>query len=217
MLSPTALLASADCLMTQFPDLAEEEAERLINVASESIEQELARPLGFAKVPTSAPERIPGSGSLELHLPRWPIREVEELRIDGQLVADFEILDAGSVLYRVNGWPLSAQATGRLVRDPDPRLLERSISVAYSAGYILPQWDGLTNATHNPNGLPADLPASFQQACLWACQDWLERPTPGLIAERTPGGWSQQWAQGEAPILSRRVKDLLGSDGGFWF
>lgn len=223
-LAPYAL-TTTEKLMKLLPELDENDAAFLINVASELVKKELGgRSLGFAIVPTSAPLLIPGTGDLELFLPRWPIRSVEQILENGSPVTDYVILQPESgdpedkkCLYRTAGWSVYAQCSGRLVRDPDPRLVERSLAIAFTAGYILPPWDGIPDATNNPTGAASDLPYRFQQATLWACQDWVERPTPGLMGERTPGGWSQQWQMAEPPVLSARAKGLLGTDGGFWF
>lgn len=209
-------LTTVDRLTKAFDGLEDDDAAMLINVASELIGDYLSRSLGFAIVPTSAPLLLPGSGSLELYLPRWPIRSVEQVLEYGSEVTDYTVVDQ-KALYRRAGWPIYAQCSGRLVADPDPRLVERSISVAYTAGYILPQWDGIPDAANNPAGAASDLPFKYQQACLWACLDWLEGPTPGLIGERTPGGWSQQWLMTTRPTLSERAMGALAGDGGFWF
>jgi len=215
-LAPYALTTVAKILKGS-DSLDEDDAAFLINVASELIEAELSRPLGFAIASPSAPLRIPGTGTLELFLPRWPVRSVEQVLENGAEITDYELVD-GKALYRTAGWPVYAQCSGRLVRDPDARLVERSLSIAYTAGYILPQWDGIPDADNNPTGAACDLPYRFQQSCLWAIQDWLEGPLPGLIGERTPGGWMQQWVMQERPTLSVRAKGALGAgDGGFWF
>lgn len=222
-LAPYALTTVAK-LTKACEGLDDEDAAFLIDVASELIRKHLSRSLGFKVTSPEAPLLIPGTGDLELFLPRWPIRTVEKVAEYGNEITDYVILEPESgeledkkILYRTAGWPVYAQSSGRLVRDSDPRLVERSLAIAYTAGYILPQWDGIPDPEHNPAGAAADLPSRFQQACLWACQDWVDGPTPGLIGERTPGGWSQQWLMTTRPTLSDRAKGALGSDGGFWF
>lgn len=216
MLRPNAL-TTVERLQVQLPDLADDLAEVWINVASQMIERHLSRPLGFAIIPTNAPERHPGNGTLDLHLNRWPIRSVQEVLLSGQAVTDYEIVDE-SRLYRESGWPRTVQRTGVLVRDPDARLVELSIKVAYTSGYILPPWDLVTNATYNPSGLESDLPADFEQACIWTVQDFEDRPSLNLKAERTPGGWSQEWAVfAKREALPARVVALLEDEKAFWF
>lgn len=173
------------------------QVERLINSVSQAVENELLRPLGFARYDSGAPDLYQGSGRAGLFLRSYPVRAITSVAVDGQAVTDYAapapLLKEG-LLWRVAGWPRKVQCFDDLTRDPNPEAAEYSIAVVYDGGYILPQFDGVVDATNNPDGLDTDIPADLEdaviQSVLW-CFDG--KPEPGLRVERTPGGWHQEW------------------------
>lgn len=124
----------------------------LINQASASIETELRRKL---RKQTHS-ERITPTGSQELLLSQWPILQVDHVVIDGMdLEASAYSIENGGILYKDDGWPWRGYPHGLAY---DPRAVSRTVSVVYTAGYILPK-----DATENA---PCTLPADLEGLCM---------------------------------------------------
>ncbi len=124
----------------------------LINQASASIETELRRKL---RKQTHS-ERITPTGSQELLLSQWPILQVDHVVIDGmELEASAYSIENGGILYKDDGWPWRGYPHGLAY---DPRAVSRTVSVVYTAGYILPK-----DATENA---PCTLPADLEGLCM---------------------------------------------------
>ena len=85
--------------------------------------------------------------------------------------------DEQGVLYRAGGWPIACGSWGDLTGQPNFADRSENIRVVYSGGY-------------------ETIPYDLQQACIRECAGQIQRPVGGLISERTPGNWSQTWAQG---------------------
>lgn len=221
---PEALTTYARVIAVRSSALPQARIEQLIEVVSLAIQEELGRYFGFRRYTTVAPERYRGTGRRELFTRRWPIRAVEEVRENGGLVTDW-INDpdwlAKGKLYREAGWSATAAAYGDLTRDPNPSAIDYSITLAYTGGYILPQYNAAPDATHNPAGAPSDLPPDVQEACALAVlYNAHDRPTAGLKRERTPGGWDQEWATSSKTqriVLPPETLDMLESYRGRWF
>lgn len=124
----------------------------LINQASASIETELRRKLRKQ----TYSERVTPTGSQELLLSQWPILQVDHVGIDGAELDEsaYSIEDNG-ILYKDDGWPWRGYPYGLAY---DPRAASRSVSVVYTAGYILPK-----DATENA---PCTLPADLEGLCM---------------------------------------------------
>lgn len=166
--------------------------EMAINAISAAVEAEFG-PIGYKAVVT---ESLPGSGEFVLRLKRAPIRSVASVAIDGVLVTDFELDTERGELHRHLGWPRVVYSHCDLTRDLDPALAKANIVATYTAGWILPQYGGVVNATHNPSGLTSDLPADIEFAVVSAVAEVASRPTANLAKETTPGGWSREWSGG---------------------
>lgn len=188
--------------------------EQLINAVSNRVEEHLGRALGY-QVRTLEPYQ--GSGVQRLYLQHWPILEVTEVRLNEVEVTDWRLLINGARhgwLYRSRGWPIAAPRdwTG----DPDLDAELYPFEVSYRAGYVLPQFATSEDEDLNPpDGIA--LPRDIEEAVIQACLVQESRPAAvgaGLMSERTPGGWEQQWSAGEASrraVLPQQTLELLAS------
>lgn len=158
---------------------------------------------GYIQFTTDAPDEYQGDGRHHLLLRVFPVLSVQEVKIGGSAVTDYTLpthLKRLGILYRQATWPISAPVRGALLDDPDltPGSLGYNVTVAFKGGYILPQFDAVTNATHNPDGAARTLPYDLEEACINEVIRRILRPFPELTMERTPGGHSMTWSPGEA-------------------
>lgn len=133
-----------------FPSSDDAEVQRIIRSASAAIVNYCGRPFGRETLT----ETCPGFGSIYLMLTRTPIVNVTAVTVDSSTVTDYSIGDADAgKLYRRGGWGwtvqtyagLSSQSWGMLqdarlfsLGTPLPGQEEPTITVSYTAGYILP-------------------------------------------------------------------------------
>ncbi len=185
--------------------------EAIINAVSAQVERYVGRPLGYLEAATDQPEHYRGTGRALLLLRRWPVLEVLEVRVYGEVVEDYtlprHLADQG-MLYRAALWPAGHSFHPDLTEDPDFSMQSYPITVAYRAGYALP---GQTPAPPEEVEL---LPADIEEAVVRTCVGTLARPVPGMAQERTPGGWSQAWragSEGEDGWLPADVRAVLDS------
>lgn len=187
---------------------------RAINDASDRIERHCGRSFRLTEVPADAPEILTGSGALRLYLPRRPIVSIESILLDGAEVAEAADLDdsagyirtadgdAHGYIYRGDGWPCwsTSWPPPDLTEDKntDARLRPGNIRIAYTAGYLLP------GMTAEEEVEAPSLPTAVEMACIREVLASLQGPAPGLLEERTAGGWSQKWA---APAGSSTFAD----------
>jgi len=204
------------------------QVELSIGAVSIEIEKMLGRRLGYRKALTSAPERYQGTGQQSLFVRRWPILAVERVQIrqstlsTAEDVTDFlddpDFLERGE-LWRDYGWPKIMGVHSDLTGDPNPSVRGYPIELAYTGGYILPQFNAITDAINNPGGLAFSLPPNIELACIDSVLWFAQPSTPeGLRAERTAGGWSEEWDVTHRPItLTAKTMGLLSGERGWWF
>lgn len=138
---------------------AERDLERRIAVASSAIANYCNREFGTAETT----EKVAGFGTLVLQLPRYPVTEVESVTLDGTEVGEesysCEGDDAkvGFVRSICGGWNDTALFQRATAPEPMAGTEERSYSVTYTAGYVLPK-DGAST-----------LPPEIEEACLLTC------------------------------------------------
>lgn len=131
-----------------------------------------------------------GNGQTRLYLRRRNITGVTSVYIwsDLQTVASMDSVlpgalvaetvyrtaanDEQGVLYRAGGWPIACGSWGDLTGQPNLSDRAENIRVVYSGGY-------------------STIPYDLQMACIRECTAQITRPVPGLVSERTPGGWAQ--------------------------
>lgn len=204
------------------------QVELAIGAVSLEIEKMLGRRLGYRKASTSAPERYQGTGQQSLFVRRWPILEVEQIQVRQSLLAtaetvtdflnDPDFLERGE-LWREHGWPKVMGVHADLTGDPKPSQSAYCIELAYTGGYILPQFNAVTDAVNNPSGLAFTLPPNIELACIDSVLWFAEPSTPeGLRAERTAGGWVEEWDTNHRPVLlTSKTISLLSGERGWWF
>jgi hypothetical protein len=181
---------------------------RMINRVSQRFAQRCARTWAWAISDSSAPEYIRCQGKFWLYVKRKPITDVVQIRVGlhsypngfvGYTLHDYQRTaqwDKQGKIYRLAGWVMLAPEFDRLTGKPDTRRASQlfSAEVQYSGGYILPQYDGIISATHNPAGASRNLPWQLEDACIREVRNLLVRPHGSLIEERTAGGWSQKFS-----------------------
>lgn len=143
-------------------------AQALIRSVSGQIERLLQRSLGWGRNTTTSPELHKG-GDYRLYLVRYPVTAVERVldQESGQDITDWvdfqDLLDEG-ILFRPAGWPARYRRAHRLTGRPIVESVDYSLAVAYSGGYVLPEFDRATDATHNPTGAQTNLPPEIEEA-----------------------------------------------------
>lgn len=181
---------------------------------------------------TGIVEFLPGTGLKELYLHRRNIVAVTSIYIwgeeqtldtlDSSVTPDLidsttvyrnSIMDEKGLLLRPAGWPIGAATWPDLTRQPavGAEFRQANIRVIYDGGYVTPNQAGTRT-----------LPYDLEEACLREVTGRLVRPVGNLIAERTPGGWSQQW-RGDNPSgktisqFSMETLEILSSYVREWF
>lgn len=215
-LSPIALTTPDRVRLESGTSGDEELLNRLINIVSSRVVRSCGREFGFKIFTSDVPELHAGSGSAELYVRRWPIRDVQEVRISSQVIP-VELISGSTaipptgdtvfrcaewdrigMLYYPSGWACWAQRWGDLAGGPNLSrdALYQTIALSYTGGFILPQFDGVEDADHNPDGAATDIDDDLEGAVVAEVIRRLQRPTRDLVEERTAGGWSQKWATG---------------------
>lgn len=201
-LAPFALTEYATVIARASTALSQAAVEQIINEVSEGIQDYLGRQLGYAVVTEEDPEQYQGKGQLWLVLDRAPIISVEAVTIGG--VADTAYTrnaksDQRGWLYRALGWTGSVPAWQDLTQDPNYQRAAYNVEVAYTAGFVLPQFDEVDDADYNPDALPRSLPYSIEGVAIDAVISIIGRPNSSLVEETTAGGWRRKWAGAMTP------------------
>lgn len=187
---------------------SDDEIRRRINRVSARFAQRCSRQWGWAKSDDTDPEYVRCQGKFWLYVKRKPITEIVQIRVGmhsypngfvGYVLRDWQRTpqwDRQGKVYRLAGWVMVVPEWSRLTAIPDTRRSQQlfTAEVQYSGGYILPQWDGVIDATHNPTGAVRNLPYQLEDACIREVRNLLVRPHGSLIEERTAGGWSQKFS-----------------------
>ena len=165
----------------KLPDMETDEAITLINTASDLIESYCNRQFKLKEVT----ETYKGPDSQYLLLRRGPIKEIEEIKINGDEIDldEIEIISESAMLYRPKGW----------------RTSDYDIEITYTGGYILP----------NESEDGPKLPNPVEYACILLAKE-LKRmaQSDSNIQRYTRGGVSVTYYEREDQ-LSPPVKALL--------
>lgn len=153
--------------------------EALINAISLSFEKYCGRVFRQRAIM----EKLAGSGSQELYPSSWPIASSPApiVKIDGDPVTDFEILDAdlsdpARLLYREVGWPRIYGRYSDLTGDVNPEANFRNVELNYTGGYAV---------------TPPDLALACTREVLALSSSPLNSR---LRREKMPGGWDQEFS-----------------------
>jgi hypothetical protein len=150
------MLTTPDKARRMMGDPPEEDLIPVLLAASTAIEDRCRRKFGYASY-TEWPGSLPGS---LLALKNYPVYTAEANDLENSPLHGIEILDNG-ILFRRCGWPQR----------------ERSITVHYTGGYILPG--------DNQEDFPAavqKLPETLEYACIMLAKYLLREP--GVQQER---------------------------------
>lgn len=134
-------------------DFRDDEISMLLSAASSAVEDYCRRTFRLQ----SHTEKVSGRRGEYLQLKNYPVHSATVYERMDQPYTDVEMLDDG-ILFRPGGWPGG----------------ERSITVSYDAGYVLP--------SDEPGEPAATLPAAIEYAVVLMIQH-MER-APGVTAER---------------------------------
>lgn len=154
----------------------------LLTASSSAIEDYCDRSFRFQPYTYGKYNGVRGSYLL---LPNYPIHAVSLLQFrtqDAEQPGSYEIVSDRGMLFRSCGWPCG----------------ERSITVSYTAGYVLPGEDPI-------EGIPP-LPESLELACILLAQTLAREP--GVTAERV-GDISVSYAANDGAGLPSAVKALI--------
>lgn len=184
--------------------------ERLINVASDLIEQACNRVFYRAAwtenvaVPAARPCRI-----VLAHTPLVSITSITPDNVPGPGTAldstDFDLEDAAAgFVYRDARWSTTELRRPDVVQDYDPGSGKESLTVVYEGGYVTPAQ--VTANTYATRTLPYDL----EQACLEVAVNLYRRRGASLeaIAEKV-GEASVTYAPGGRGVLTPSVMQLI--------
>lgn len=178
--------------------------EFVIGEVSAAIESYTGRKLGFTTVSTGAPDYYKGNGTCELWMRRLPVLTITRVRVHGTQITDYlrmANLDEAGCILRGSAYDATAQwtMTGAVWPDLTNDISTRddvrayNIDVCGTFGFVLPQYSGAVNATHNPTGGSATLPLDLEGACIREVLRRIYRPIPGVKSEKTPGSWEMEW------------------------
>lgn len=122
----------------------------LINAASDWVERMTGRKLGLQ----SYVSKYTPTGFQELYTDQYPIVDIEAIFFDGERIdpSAYDYHETGEigVVWKDDGWPWTGYRGGLSY---DVRMISRSLTVKYTAGYVLPK-----DATdENPRTLPYDI------------------------------------------------------------
>ena len=143
-------------------------------------------------------ETLPGYGDIHLQLARTPVVKVSTVSdVNSALYTDYEVADPNrGWLYRRAGWSWSVQTFPGLsgggafldIGTPMPRQEEPFYSVAYTAGYILPEQNlvGATtlsaaNADNSFNDSASGFPATLVAGDIVESSGWTTAANNGLF------------------------------------
>lgn len=116
-------------------------SDAYLSSASRLIEGYLGRPLAQA----SASETFSGSDRVRIYLGLSPVKEVEEIRLNGVAIpaSDFSLEDAAAgTLYRRVGFPSERPSAVWVGRTPIDEWGKEIWAVDYVGGYVLPSQEG---------------------------------------------------------------------------
>lgn len=201
-----------------------------INAVSKKFASMCSRDFGFRRYTGSEFLVLPGNGSTDLFLPSRPIRSLAVVQIDGEeqtVAADPYTVAAAdaapdSIYSHPDWWP-----SGKLVRPSGwARRLRgycdgtgavnvvssriSNVSIQGDFGWVLPQYDGVFNATCNPETAATDIDPTLEELVWDEVWDSFSRPQPGLKVEQTAGGRRREYYDAAA-AAKQRLADLEGA------
>ena len=175
--------------------------ERLINAASEAIEQYCGRHFEYEQ---GVQETLAGTGGSRLVLSRIPVRAVTSVTVSGMPLDDYVVEDPkAGILYRGAGWPWTARAwAGFISQDPLIGTESRDIVVTYDAGFVTPQQEADSGGT-----LTRDLPHAVEEACILTVVTWYLNRGENLSI--TSEGLAGVWVRYDRSVLPQPARELL--------
>ena len=208
-----------------------------INAVSQIFSEICHRNFGFQRFAGTDFLFLAGNGMDKIFVPIKPIRALTSVKIGEniQVIASSYSVDTSEqenvyrvdsdsdkigMLLRPSRWPMRVPCHRDVTGNPNfsaPRAL--NIAIQGDFGFILPQFDGVTDATHNPDNTEAnivhtDIPPVLEDLCWQECEERLwTRPRPGLKSELTAGGAKKEFFG--AGYLAEREEHLRWQLRGF--
>ena len=161
-------------------------------------------------------ETVPGYGNLRLMLSATPVRAVNEIRIDTQLVDPSSYViekPLAGIIHRDKGWPWTAGVEYDLDAHVAPGSELRRFTVDYEAGWIMTTSTGPLDADgfiDNTGG--RTLPHDFERGALEQAKSlYMGRKRDSNIVEKRVGATSVTYQmRGEQPhLLAPEAERLL--------
>lgn len=190
--------------------------ERIITSVSAQIASYCHRVFGEERITML----LPGHGSTQLILDRFPIVEVLSVAYDGDPVTDHQVVErAAGMLYRRQGWTWTVGGFGGQfhggaprVPHPMPNSEEPLFSVDAWVGYILPSFP----SSYTPNASSVNLPAEIEQAALMTVKDQYAaraggtRGTRGEVTSVKTTGVAVSYAARNASAIATQARLSTG-------
>lgn len=163
--------------------------ESTINAVSAAAERLTGRKFGFRRYSADAPLLVEAQACPELYLRYFPIRSILSIVMDGETLTVSEGLptpDGLGTVWRLDG----NDERGILWRSWGWPGYQGPIKIAGDFGYVLPQYAGDTDATHNPEGVEeSDIDPELERiVCEEVRGRWSAPARKGIKAETSPGG-----------------------------
>ena len=186
--------------------------DRLILRSSRRVTTYLGRPLLLQ----TYQDLLPSHGSVNLLLPRHPIKTVLRLfdsSDTGSALAlsatDYRIDSRTGMLNRDRGWAWTVQIDAHAVTDlPTPGGEYRTWLVEWSAGYIGP--NGTSSTGHGNTSTGQTLPEDLEEACLELIKaSYLRRTRSDDIQSERVGDVSVSYREGSSTSVPATVAALL--------
>ena len=168
--------------------------ERLINVASDRIENITCRSLTFE---AGAVETVKGLGGVHLFIDRAPLLVINSITFnagDPIDLADIKIdVPESGRIFRSVGWNWTAQLIRGVIWEPLPDTENPQYVINYDGGYVTPQQSKGAGPTRT-------LPFDLEDACIQLVLGRLNRKGDDMnIKAQSMAGYSVSYGSGDVP------------------
>jgi hypothetical protein len=175
-------------------DNRDNEVERLINAASQMIENYCGRKLYYGEVT----ETVYGSGTPVILLSRYPVVDISEVGYYNNVlpVSEYDLVDGDLVVANTGAYGLWQRGSYRT---------PFAYTVSYFGGYVTPQQALGDAASDSPVGLTRTLPYDIEEACLQLVATLESRQAAGAVTDYRVGQVAERYASTPIPTPTTLV------------
>lgn len=170
--------------------------------------------LGYSLKYAAQTERVSSRGGQYLVLNRYPLVEVTEVTVDGDVLEDWEQYDNGDRwgwLYREDGWP-ACLGTVRLTNDSQVAG-NGILKVTYGAGYAIEgQTPGSSGVPAEVELLPADIKMAIVDLTLLRLGKRLTEFSGKQVLQQSLGAMRVQYAEARQYSSASRMEAQVLAD-----